>query len=163
MQMKKLLIFDLDETLVHAVAEPFAHTADFAWQEHHVYVRPHLQTLLQETSACYEFAVWSSASRAYVDAVIAHLFRPPFDLRFAWSVERCVQRIHPQTNGYVYIKDLRKVQSQGYALEQILIVDDSPEKVMRQPKNLVAIQAFQGQQDEKALLQLADDLLARAC
>lgn len=57
MQMKKLLIFDLDETLVHAVAEPFAHPADFAWQEHHVYVRPHLQTLLQKTSLCYDFAV----------------------------------------------------------------------------------------------------------
>lgn len=160
--MRKLLIFDLDEALVHATLHQLSRAADYAWLEYFVYERPYLFELLSRVSPLYDLAVWSSSSREYVDALVSRIFAPEFDVKFSWSVDRCVQRVHPQTNGYAYIKDLRKVQSQGYPVEKILIVDDSPEKIARQPKNHIRIKPYVGQLDDIELLALAEDLVRRA-
>ena len=72
-----------------------------------------------------------------------------------------MQRVDVQSNGYVYIKDLRKVQSQGYQLERILMIDDSPEKIARQPRNHIKIKPFLGQAYDIELLSLADELIRR--
>ncbi len=114
------------------------------------------------TSSLYDFAVWSSSSRDYVDAVVDSVFGAAYEVKFSWSVERCVQRIHAESNSYVYIKDLRKVQSQGYALESITILDDSPEKIARQPRNHLKIKPYLGQSNDTELLAIAAALVRRA-
>lgn len=158
---RKLLIFDLDETLVHARTESLPHPADFVWHGYHVYKRPFLKELLSQVCQVYDIAVWSSSSREYVDFVVENVFGTQVEVKFSWAIDRCVQRVHPQSNSYVYIKDLRKVQSQGYEVEQIIIVDDSPEKIARQPRNHIGIAPFMGNQDDVGLLALTDDLLRR--
>jgi len=159
---RNLLIFDLDETLVHASTERLSRSADFEWLQFYIYQRPHLSELLSEVSPFYDLAVWSSASKEYVDAMVERLFGTRFAVKFAWSVDRCIQRVHAQSNGYVYIKDLRKVQSLGYQVERILMVDDSPEKIARQPRNHIKIDPYVGQADDVELLDLAKDLVRRA-
>ena len=79
-------------------------------------------------------------------------------LRFVWSVERCIQRPDPYTNGYVYIKDLRKVQGQGYPVDLITLVDDSPEKARRQPRNHLLVRPFRGESTDTELLSLKGKL-----
>jgi len=160
--MRKLLIFDLDETLVHATTEPFNHPADFECLGYFIYRRPYITELLAQVSRHYDIAVWSSSSREYVDAVVERIFGMQFEVKFSWAVDRCVQRVHPQSNGYVYIKDLRKVQGQGYQVDQIIMVDDSPEKLARQPRNHIAIAPFTGQQGDIELVGLMEDLIHRA-
>ena len=59
-------------------------------------------------------------------------------------MERCIQRVDAQSNGYVYIKDLRRVQSHGYLVERITIIDDSPEKIARQPRNHIRVKPYYG-------------------
>jgi RNA polymerase II subunit A small phosphatase-like protein len=71
-----------------------------------------------------------------------------------------VQRVDPKSNGYVYIKDLRKLQKFGYSIDEITMVDDSPEKLVRQPRNHVHIAPFTGAKDDQSLLDLADKLIA---
>ena len=44
---RRLVIFDLDETLVHATEDSLSHAADFAIPPYNVYVRPHVEDLLQ--------------------------------------------------------------------------------------------------------------------
>jgi carboxy-terminal domain RNA polymerase II polypeptide A small phosphatase len=83
-------------------------------------------------------------------------------VKFAWAVEKCVQRIDIRSNGYVCIKDLRKIQSQGYSLDQITIIDDSPEKIGRQPQNHIQIESFLGQKNDRELLAIAAKLHARS-
>lgn len=158
----KPLIFDLDETLVHASPVQLAQAADFICGPYFVYQRPYLQALLTATQPLYDFAVWSSSSRGYVDAVVAQVFGSEFGLKFAWAVERCVQRVNLQSNGYVYIKDLRKVQGQGYAVEDITMLDDSPEKIARQPRNHFRVKPYLGQLDDRELLLVAQELKRRA-
>lgn len=136
---RNLLIFDLDETLVHSTTAQLPRPADFEWQHYYVYKRPHVSELLSQVSLFFDFAVWSSSSREYVDEVVERVFGTDYEVKFAWAIDRCIQRVHAQSNGYVYIKDLRKVQSQGYPVERILIVDDSPEKIARQPRNHIKI------------------------
>ncbi|MBB3195882.1 HAD family hydrolase [Roseateles terrae] len=150
----RLVIFDLDETLVHAAAARLAHAPDFEFGGHFVYLRPHLQTMLEAIWPEFDVAVWSSASRPYVDAVVWHVFGKRVPLKFAWAIERCVQRVDIRTNSYVYLKDLRKVQGQGYRLEQILMVDDSPDKVARQPRDHIQVVPFVGDPGDRALLEL---------
>lgn len=159
---RKLLIFDLDETLVHATSALLTRECDFAVPPYFIYVRPNVNSLLQTLAPHYDFAVWSSSSQLYVDAVAAHIFGTQFPLKFAWSVERCVQRVDPRSNSYVYIKDLRKVQSHGYDVSRITILDDSPEKIARQPKNHLALRPYLGQASDAELLRISDLLLARA-
>ncbi len=154
----RLIIFDLDETLVHATENILSRPADFTVPPYFIYQRPFLKTLLASLYGAVDLAVWSSSSQAYVNAVVHEIFNDDFPLQFAWSVDRCVQRVDVRTNSYVYIKDLRKVQGQGYTVDRILMIDDSPEKLVRQPKNHYAIPAYTGQEDDYALLDLLQHL-----
>lgn len=64
-----LLIFNLDETLVHATTEQLARPADFEYPPYFIYKRPFLLDLLIAAKPLYDFAERSSYSREYVDAV----------------------------------------------------------------------------------------------
>jgi RNA polymerase II subunit A small phosphatase-like protein len=158
---RNLLIFDLDETLVHATTEGLSRRADFEYPPYFVYKRPFLCELLSATRTLYDFAVWSSSSKEYVDAVVGEIFAG-FDVKFSWAVERCVQRVDTQANSYVYIKDLRRVQSQGYPVERITILDDSAEKIARQPRNHLKVKPYFGLEDDRELLAIADELVGRS-
>jgi RNA polymerase II subunit A small phosphatase-like protein len=162
MMPRNLLIFDLDETLVHAAPSTLSRVADFECPPYFVYTRPHVKQMLSAVAPFYDFAVWSSSSRAYVDLVVAKIFGGEFEVKFSWSVERCIQRVDTHSNGYVYIKDLRKVQSEGYDVSQITILDDSPEKIARQPRNHLKIAPYLGQDGDRELIQICELLLARA-
>ena len=157
---RRLVIFDLDETLVHATEARLPFEPDFEVPPYFVYQRPHLHELLAFAAARFDLAVWSSSSNEYVAAVTKRLFGTTYPLKFAWSVERCVQREDPRTNNYVYIKDLRRVQSQGYAVEHITIVDDSPEKVKRQPRSHLHVRPFNGERTDAELLAVKSALAA---
>jgi RNA polymerase II subunit A small phosphatase-like protein len=154
---RRLIIFDLDETLVHATEKRLTYPCDFEVPPYFVYCRPFANNLLQYAAARFDLAVWSSSSCEYVDLVVERLFSG-IPLKFAWSVERCIQRVDTQTNGYVYIKDLRKVQGQGYTTDRITIIDDSPEKIARQPHCHLRVAPFVGDRSDTALLAIQETL-----
>lgn len=52
--------------------------------------------------------------------------------------------------GY-YVKDLNII---GRPLKQVLLIDDSSGSALKTPKNLIKIQPFQGEKDDKVLLNL---------
>jgi len=60
--------------------------------------------------------------------------------------------VDPRNNGYVYIKDLRKVRKHGYMADEIVIIDDSPEKLRRQPNRHIHVIPFQGDTNDRELL-----------
>lgn len=60
--MDKLLILDLDETLIHATAEKLSIQEDFLFDKYFVYKRPHLDWFLSEISKHFKVGIWSSAS-----------------------------------------------------------------------------------------------------
>lgn len=154
----KLIVFDLDETLVHATATPLPYPHSFKIASYFVYVRPYASELIQLCAGRFDIAVWSSSSALYVEAVTRELFGNAVPLKFAWSVSKCVQKVDPISNGYIYVKDLRKVMKHGYTPNQILMLDDSPEKLQRQPSRHLQVSPFTGQPDDTALLAIIDIL-----
>ncbi|SHH20546.1 HAD family hydrolase [Massilia sp. CF038] len=152
----RLIVFDLDETLVHATEVPLAYPHAFQVGPYFVYVRPFAHELITFSSSHFDVAVWSSSSEAYVKAVTAELFGTTFPVTFSWAVSKCVQKVDAKSNGYVYIKDLRKVLKHGYAADEIIMIDDSPEKLQRQPARHLCLPAFTGDPADAELPRVID-------
>jgi RNA polymerase II subunit A small phosphatase-like protein len=158
----KLVVFDLDETLVHATEAALPHPHNFKVGPYFVYVRPFALELIRASASWFDVAVWSSSSKEYVEAVTVELFGTPYPVKFSWSVSKCVQKVDSRTNGYVYVKDLRKVMKYGYAVDEIVMIDDSPEKLQRQPARYLCLSAFNGDPSDKELLIVMERLKTMA-
>lgn len=152
MKRVRLIVFDLDETLVHATEVPLPYPHTFQVGPYFVYARPFASELIKFCASHFEVAVWSSSSERYVETVTEELFGTAFPVVFSWAVSKCVQKIDPKSNGYVYIKDLRKAIKHGYAADEIIMIDDSPEKLQRQPTRHLCLPAFIGDPLDRELL-----------
>jgi len=53
-----------------------------------------------------------------------------------------------------YIKDLAKLKRKGYCLEQMIMVDDTPQKLERNYGNLVRVKEWLGNTEDNELLLL---------
>ena len=143
---RKLLVLDLDETLIHG--NPEADEGDFLAAGIPVFIRPDARKFLAQMSKIFDLAVWTSASEDYASDIVQAIFPAPDQLRFLWSRERCVRRINPETRKLEFIKDLKKLRRQGWNLAHVIVVDDSPEKLERNYASLVRVPPFVGGQDD---------------
>jgi carboxy-terminal domain RNA polymerase II polypeptide A small phosphatase len=89
---KKLLILDLDETLIHATTKKLSREPDFMVFDYFIYKRPHLDWFLLECHATYKLAIWSSASDEYVQEVVKRIVPDDISLEFVWGRSRCTPR-----------------------------------------------------------------------
>ena len=154
---RKLLVLDLDETLVHATEQALDVQADFQVGPYFVYRRPHLDEFIRRTSALFDIGIWTSSGEVYAAQVIERLF-PADLLRFIWSSRRCTLARDPLTGEYSSVKNLHKLKKHGFNLESIIAVDDTPSKYGRHYGNLVRVSEFVGDAGDR----LADylDMLA---
>jgi RNA polymerase II subunit A small phosphatase-like protein len=162
-----LLIFDLDETLVFSTEEPLARAPDFRVGPYSCYRRPGADELLAAALEHFRVAVWSTSSTAYARGVAQALFAQwgALDpLEFVWSRPHCDKALHSTLGVEIWVKDLSRLEAEGYSLTQTLIIDDSPEKICRQPRNLLQVSLYLGEHDDGDLSRLAATLpeLARA-
>ena len=139
----KLLVLDLDETLVHATEKRLAHEEDFRVGPYHVYRRPHLTEFISAMMSTFRLAVWTSSSPDYARPVIDRIF-PSDSLEFVWTGERCTTARDWDIGDYKSLKNLRKLKDRGYRLESVIAVDDTPEKYERSFGNLVTVREFLG-------------------
>ncbi len=146
--MKKLLILDIDETLLHATEKPLKIPHDFMFSHYFVYLRPHLKELLEYCNEHFMMAVWTAGNQAYADAVVEHVFEPDFPLEFVWSRQRCTPRFNPEDYKHIYLKNLSKVKHKGYPLDHTIMVDNTPEKLVKNYGNLVRVADFRGEPDD---------------
>lgn len=162
-----LLILDLDETLIHARESPMDRAADFTLYGYHIYRRPHLNEFIAKCSEHFDLAVWSSASDDYVKGVVQRIFPDPHALRFVWGRSRAtLRRAIADEFGYSeyslghmnYLKPLHKVARKGWDLRRVLIVDDSPEKLVRNYGNAIYPAAYEGHPEDRELQLLAQYL-----
>ena len=150
----KLLVLDLDETLVYSRRHVLAGMPDFDVEPFHVYKRPHVDYFLATCLQWFRVGVWSSASPDYVAGVVRALFPEPDRLAFAWAADRCTVRYDERLGGYCARKSLKKLLRRGYAREAVIAVDDSPEKWRQSYGNLVQVLPFLGAEKDDELTRL---------
>lgn len=146
-----LLILDLDETLLHATETPLEIPYSFTYADYFIYKRPYLEEFLKMISVDFDIAIWSSADDRYVEEIVAKMKPSTVDFTFVWGRSRCTTRRDYRLDTYVHEKRLKKVKKQGYAIERMLIVDDSPEKTRDNFGNAIYINPFEGNQDDQEL------------
>lgn len=170
MSKEILLILDLDETLIHASAERISEDFDFEVYRYFIYKRPGLDSFLRFCAQHFKVAIWSSASDDYVNAVVKQILPSDMGLEFVWGRSRCTPFLLPQydENGfynldfsskYEFAKRLKKVTRRGFNLQKVLIVDDTPEKVLHNYGNAIYAKPYYGSTSDKELANLADYLL----
>lgn len=159
---KKLLILDLDETLIHATTEPKDTKWNYDLPPYKVYKRPFLDKFLDEVKKMYQVAVWSSATDDYVAKIVELIFPSDYPLVFVWGRSKCTQQFDHQSiddlgysdhvNHLNYSKILKKVKGKGYArIEDILIVDDTPRKSKYNFGNAIYPSEFTGCTEDNEL------------
>jgi len=144
MNVDKLLVLDLDETLIYATTREREQPADFRVGAYYVYKRPHVDRFLALCMARFTIGVWTSASPLYAAGVVRHLFTAPDQLRFVWAADRCTRVYDAESGDYYWRKNLVKLCRRGYRREAIVAVDDTPQKWERSYGNLVRVAPFFG-------------------
>jgi RNA polymerase II subunit A small phosphatase-like protein len=155
----KLLILDLDETLVFATERRLALIADFQVGSYFVYQRPVLKSFIEFVFVHFKVAVWTSSGSSYAKEIVRAIFEDPEKLQFVWTRQRCTWRLDPDSREGHWIKDLRKVRRLGFSLENIVVIDDSPEKLRRQYGNTIYVTPFIGDPLDQELRKLQGYLL----
>lgn len=147
-----LLILDLDETLLWAAKEPPEAGYDFRVFRYFVTRRPHLEVFLDRVFSWFDVAVWTSSGQDYAGQVVAEIFDDPAALKFVWTASRCTQRFDAESREPYSLKDLKKVRRKGFPLGRVLMIDDSPEKLGRNYGNHLRLNPFEGDPDDRELL-----------
>lgn len=155
----KLIILDLDETLIYANQNALGIPCDFKVDKYFVYKRPYLEQLLTAISKHFSIGICSSADADYVNEMLQHIKPASIDLSIVWGRSKCSLKRDPVFDTYCYEKRLDKLKKKGFRLEQILLVDDSPSKARTNYGNAIYIKEFTGNQNDHELLFLYDYLL----
>jgi RNA polymerase II subunit A small phosphatase-like protein len=147
----KLLVLDIDETLIHATEKPLPRPPDFCVGRYPIYKRPKVDPFL---SACFEWftvGVWTSSSGDYASEILKHLLPKSGSIAFLMARDRCTPKLDPISGQGQWIKNLKKVERAGYPLEKVIVVDDSPEKHVLNYGNLVRIAEYVGDPSDNEL------------
>jgi len=149
--LKKLLILDIDETLIYATEASLPRQADFLVGQYHIYKRPFLDVFLKNCLDWFEVAVWTTSTPSYANAIVPAIFENPKSLSFVWASDRCTVAYDIEWFEYYHRKNIKKVKRKGYRLESIIAVDDTPQKWERSYGNLVRINPFEGEETDDEL------------
>ncbi|MBK9144897.1 MAG: HAD family hydrolase [Candidatus Melainabacteria bacterium] len=155
MQRKPILIvFDLDETLIHSRVEPLDKEPDFRIDPLQVYLRPHATELIEAAAARFDIAVWSAGSPAYVDRIVEKIVPAGINPIFVWNREDCVRKFEYFPFQVIFAKDLKRTEEFGYDLSTTLIIEDDPYKIQGFKDNAIIVSQFFGDNDDGSLSRL---------
>ena len=160
MDERKLLILDLDETLIHASQVPLDRDCDFTIEDFYVYKRPYLREFIEAVNSFYQIAIWSSGVEYYVLGIVAQLAEEIDPLKFnrlafLWARSHCNAMSSDAAKDGYFLKDLEKVEEAGYELDNVVIVEDETRKVHRHYDNAIFIAPFRGDTADSDLKKLA--------
>ncbi|MGB7440033.1 MAG: HAD family hydrolase [Coleofasciculaceae cyanobacterium] len=150
----KLLVLDLDETLIYSTPRPLARNPDFWVLGYYVYKRPGVDEFLSACMSWFEIAVWTAASSSYAHQIVKNIFPDPTQLKFIFTGERCRLQLDRDSGVYQSIKSLKKIKIKGYSLKKVLAVDDKPESFSDNHGNGILVKGYNGEAEDRELILL---------
>lgn len=155
----KLLVFDLDETLIYSSTKKLGYAPPFKCGQYYVYTRPHLLFILENLSQYYGIGIWSAADEDYVIDIVQQIIPSYIDLEFIWDKKWC-QHIENNKDS-VFIKPLDKLDALNWQISQILLVDDNLEQANLFYNQTYPIKPFKGDKNDRELIIFYQWLLER--
>ena len=148
---KKLLVIDLDETLVCSLFINIGETFQFKIASHTVYckVRPHAYEVLTNLHKYYDIYVFTASVKEYADKVLDR-----FDKNNI--IMGRLYRNNCAISGQHFVKDLRVI---GRDLKSVVLVDNSICCLAAQPDNGIPIKSYYGNNTDDELLKLQKFLI----
>ena len=154
-EKKKLLLIDLDETLIHSefrnknnykeldlfTSTSKCHSRTFSYSDENyiyymdVFFRPHLKQFLSEVSKYFDLAIFTAAMKGYADTIIAFIDPHKKIFEFRLYREACIP-----IQDRLYIKDLRIIKD--YDPKNVILMDNSLYSFMNQPSNGMLVNSF---------------------
>lgn len=142
--MKKLIIFDLDETLIHSAYTPIEGVALKVRRGFfYLYERPHLKDFLDRCAIEYDLAIWSASKADYVRWIIRSTVLSDYSFVFINTRKNC-KRIFGNGGRVEYLKDLTAYLPQ---YEKVIMLDDVP-KMVSPIECCIKAPEFRGGEDE---------------
>ena len=162
---KKLLLIDLDETLIHSefrnkenykeldtfVKASKCNVKTFSFSDENcvyfmdVFFRPHLKSFLQEISKYFDLAIFTAAMKNYADTIIDFIDPRNEFFQFRLYRDACI----PIQNR-LYIKDLRIIKD--YDPSNVILMDNSLYSFMNQPSNGMLVNSFYTNHNDNQLV-----------
>jgi len=143
---EKLLVLDLDNTLISAIHEEYVrdcidYPKDFMAldDEYFVSKRPHLDKFMKYAFDNWTVALWTAATEPYAKEILTKSGVDVKRFKFMKFKEDCTKYIDDHYSS-VFIKDLNKIKD--YDLSNIIIVDDKESSAKYTPYNLIEIYPY---------------------
>ena len=169
---KKLLLIDLDETLIHSEfrsrenykeleafvkickcnVKTFSFSDDNCIYFMDVFFRPYLKHFLDEVSKYFDLAIFTAAMKNYADTIIDFIDPKNEYFQFRLYREACI----PIQNK-LYIKDLRIIKD--YDPSNVILMDNSLYSFMNQPSNGMLVNSFYTNHDDNQLVNAKNFLI----
>lgn len=167
-ERRKILVVDLDETLIHSASRSTSHSNSsqghmvevrFAISGvstlYYVHKRPHCDLFLSKVSKWYDLVVFTASMKEYADPVVDWL-ESSFPGNFTKRLYRnnCILR-----DGVGYIKDLSTVcghstSSPAVDLGDVILIDNSPVSYAMNVDNAIQVEGWISDPSDTDLLTL---------
>jgi len=152
---KKVLVLDLDETLVHSTFEPIENPdlvlpvrIQGMTYRINVIKRPGAEEFLARVKGLFEVVVFTASLAEYAEPLV-QILDP------TGSVTSLLYRQHCTPLNGIYVKDLSLI---GRDMKDIILVDNSPNSFLFQPENAYHIKNFFDDKSDRELMRLAEFL-----
>ena len=144
---KKVVIFDLDETLIYNSSREFPQQAPI------IFPRPYYYDLFVKVSEFYDIWVWSASERHYIDSVLKNMDPYKTYVKRVLSRNDCTL----SREGYL-IKDVGRFLNLD--LSQVIIVDNNAASFILNAENGILVSSFNGNFNDIELLNVIGLLLS---
>lgn len=160
---RKILVLDLDETLIHSMSRSTSKASQIVEVHlktlpvssmYYITKRPHCLEFLQTVAQWYELAIFTAGVQEYADPIIDLLER---DLGFKCFKRRYYRHHCTAAGDGQFIKDLTVLNED---LRRVMLVDNSPISLQNQKHNGIIVEGWILDPSDKALLQLLPLLYA---
>ena len=148
---RKLLILDLDETLIYATEENLERAPNFSVGQYFVHKRPFLDEFLEFCFENFEVAIWTTATKLYAEEILQTILKENQNLKFLWTRERCTFAFDAEEREHYFVKKMYKLRRRGQKLESVIVVDDSPNVWKCSYGNLIRVKKFEGDSTDDEL------------
>lgn len=166
MSLRKLLILDIDHTLICSqLKSPNPSPHDFEIERYYVNKRPYLDTFLDWCFKTFDVGIWTAANEEYATGILLNILREQHKPIFVYTEKECgtermiIRKGNKRTRYDVTIKNIEKVRwkewnGRKYQVRDILIVDDTPDTFMWNPGNGIEVKGFYGDSTDDELIYL---------